>query len=516
MAEQNPNTSFRGNPQNQWDLDNRSAFANGAAGSITPKQLWAAELRAAQRTNNWWEKFMRQGHSSPICFEKRPGEAGGASVVLRGVGQLGGAGKMGDNLFVTAADFGDIPLKEWTIGLEVHSNAYGVSRHVEEMLGIKDELSKGTPGQLGAWGGQYVGRHVDMGMIHKCATSSRSVTGGKTIATLKSADTTSYDSIQTASWMMRDQGGMPFRAGKKANGEELWSMMFPLVDNAMLSLKRDSDYKQRVGDAGGMGNSSPFWTGSVPDLDGNLIMSRQTIVPQGRLPAGNPCAPIAYLGVVDAYDSNGANATLQGGGALYKSGDTTTPWFTDFPGYTFPFSLTDSLVLADSFWGSGPYYALVVNPLSAATDPGKVGMIRYTVGTGGNTLTVVDRLHGSVSTGVNATTVGSVTVTSLEAAGASFTADFAVGAAVIPCNALGVPIGIQLGVGAEALGFVRGDLWGDRFTEKVQGGMNGQNLFAGWTFGLAPYVSPNGFTPAISATAVALSYRGRYVLPNIT
>jgi len=77
-------------------------------------------------------------------------------------------------------------------------------------------------------------------------------------------------------------------------------------------------------------------------------------------------------------------------------------------------------------------------------------------------------------------------------------------------------IGALLGIGADAMRFVRGDLWGDRFTEEIQGGLSGKNTFAGWTFGQEPYLLPDGSTPGISVTICAVDYAGRYKLPRFT
>ena len=520
MAEPNPNTNVMLNPMNQWDLDNRSTFANGAAGSVAPTQLWLAKLRWAMTTNDFWAKYRKAGASSPIKYEKRPGSAGGAIVNLRSAGQLGGAGKMGDQLFVTAADFGTIPLKEWPIYLDMVSQATGVSPHTEEMLGLKDEINNMIPDQLGAWGGQFICRNTDMTLMHRCAETSQGVINGKAVASLTLDDCITYDAIMGASSNMRDQGGQPFRAGHMENGEEMWNMAFPLPDPLALGVKRDPGYKSRISDAGIRGKDNVFFRGGIEAIDGNQILTRQIPTPQGKLAAGSVWAPIAYLGSANAYSAGSPVATLTGGGAFYDSNDTTTPWYQDFPGWAYVYNQVLTQTVATSLWGrligtSGPFYALIVNPPTAATDPNKVGMIAYTVGTNANTLTITSRLSSSSSTGINDTTTGSVTSsTGPFAVGADFTQEYAAGAAVIPCNSAGVPIGAFLGIGAEAIGFVRGDHWGERYTQKVSGGLHGQNSFAGWTFGQSPYLLPSGMTPAISVTICAIDYRYKYKVGN--
>lgn len=512
MAEPSPNSVLNYQPNNIYNMDNRAAYANGAAGSVTPLKLFIATLRNSTRNKDWWSRFRRVGRSSPIVFEKRPGAAGGAIVNIRTQGSLGGPGKKGGQKFAAVTDFGKIPHGEIEIQLDLIKQATGMDPHALEMTGLKNaDLQLAS--QLGDWGGKYLTDHTDMTIVHKAAGSSRTVINGKTIATLKSADTISWDAIQEAAALMKDQGGSPFLNGKMANGEELWNLMFPLVDVMATSLKKDPGWKQRISDCT-MGTDSPFFSGTIPTLDGNTIMSRQVVVPKGQLAAGSPYAPIAYLGVADAYSAGGANTTLQGGGNMYDA-STTTDWFKFFPGNLYPWSEFSTLALADSFWGSGPYYALVVNPLSAATDPGKVGMIAYTVPAGANTLTVTQRLHSAGTTGINETTVGSVTSAIIDASDSAFTADFAKGAAIIPCNADGVPIGICPGIGGDALGFVKGDRWGEQFKDKVEGGLSGEQIFTGWTFGQEPYEEIDGSTPGIVLVACAVSYKGRYRLPSV-
>lgn len=525
MAEPSPNTQFQGLIHDQWQVDNRSTFANGATGSIAPMELWNTELRVAELQKNWWQRFMKADKSSPIRFVPRPGSTGGAIVHLRGQGQLGGPGKMGDQLFAASADFGTIPLNSWPVRLENYSNATGTSRHTNEMLGMMEEFERRIPTQMGAWGGQKVCRHIDMTLMHKSAGTSRSIINGKaTVSALRSADKPSFLAISRQSWMMREQGGSPFNGGKMANGEQLWNMMFPLPDMMAQSVKEDPSYISRLAAVGVRGGENSFFAGGLEAVDGNFIASRQIVIPQGQLASGSCWAPIAYLGKRNTYNATDYNGTpantdssLQGGGFLYDSNVTNTPFFADFPGYEFPFSQFETLALADSLWGSGPYYALIVNPLSDTVAPGAVGMISYTVPAGANTLVMTGRLHDSTAAGdLNETTIGSTTAAMITAGGATFTAEYAQGAAIIPCNAYGVPIGAMLGVGADAVGFVKGDMWGQRFTDDVQGGMSGKNVFAGWTFGLEPNQLPNGSTPGISVQICAVDYTGKYALPVMT
>lgn len=514
MAEPNPNVQILGIPNNAYSMDNRTAYGNGVAGSVAPMTVYISETRKSTATANYWSKFMREGDSSPICFEKRPGGNKGGIVKIRIQGTLGGPGRRGDDLFTARSQMGKIPLAEMSITLDMISQGTGVSPFAEEIVGTGGQVEADLPNQMGKWGGRKVCQDIDMTILHRGSGYSRAFAGNKTShATLVSADVPTYNMIRDFGQVMRNQGGFPFRAGMQANGEPLWAMGWFLPDPLKNAIKADTNYQAILQNAGIRGNENPYFTGIIPTIDGNIIMGRITPVEQGQVKTGTPFAPIAFLGVADPFVSAGTNTVLQGGGLLYNA-STDTPWFDDFPGNQYVFGQTDTLTLASSFWGSGPYYALVVNPKNAATDPGKIGMIAYTISAGANTLTVTSRLSSSVTTAINDTTVGSVAYGGVINS-SNFTADYAVGAAIIPCNALGCPIGAAPALGANAIGFVRGGQWGELYKQRVQGGLSGEELFAGWTYGQTPYTTINGFTPGVLCVGCAVSYP-QYSLPTVT
>lgn len=506
-------------PQDQYYMDNRAAFANGAAGSVAPMNVFIARLRKSMAQDNIYERFMRAGQSSPISFEKRPGANEGYRATLRILGTLGGVGRRGDLRFSLQSHFGKIPLAAMNIDLSKIRNATGITEHGEEMMGTGGQISAEIPTQLGKWGGRQLQGDIDMVALHRCAGSSRMFNGNKTShATLVSADTCSYDIIGVGSETMQAQGGVPFYAGRQNNGEEYWNMMALLPPALSRGIKRDANYQLFLQNAAVRGEQNPYFTGEITQVDGNTIVKRNLPVEQGQVKTGCPFAPIAYLGVAhltaDPVTATPSTTPLTGGGTMYDSTVTDTPWFADFPGYDYPLTESDTVTAAAGFWGSGPYYALVVNPRTAALDPGKMGMISYTVPAGANTIIMVNKLTAATSAAGKVTAIGT-SVTAVGLFAGIFTENYAVNATIIPCNAKGCPIAVAPLWASNAVGFVRGGSWGELFYDRVEGGSGGKQVFAGWTYGLAPYITPFGHTPGLLMIGCAASYPA-LGLPNVT
>ena len=495
--------------------DAAAAFANGAAGSVIARTIWINKTRKSTTQGNWWAKFMGSGEKAAIRYEQRPAGQRGLKVRIQTQGVLGGVGKMGDNLFTAASQLGQIPFGEFDVDMELISQGTGVTPHAEEATGL--DIASSIPGQLGDWGARYLQRYIDMTALHRTTGSSRFYAGSKgSLSALRTADQFKWSEIQKGALIASTRGGRGFNvATRGAGGDPVYGMAWCTVENVGYGLRRDSEYLQAVREAGMRGPTNPLFSGAQEMIDGNQVFHRQSLIEQGQVAAGSPYAPIAYLGVADPYNAAGTNATLQGGGNLYDAAITDTPWFVDFPGHQFKFREDSTLALADSFWGTGPYYALVVNPPTAATDPGKIGMIAYTVPAGANTIVVTSRLHASGTTLINDTTVGDVVYGGAVLNAANYTPNYAKGAAIIPCNSYGVPIGVALGFCHESIGFVRGNFWGDLFRQKVQGGQHGEQLFCGWTHGASPYRTLNGDTPGLVAIACAVPYPA-YNLPTVT
>lgn len=500
-------------PMARNTMDSAAAYANGASGSIPARQLYAARVRRMTSQRNFWAQFMGAGAGSAVRYEPRPQGQRGMQMQITTAGTLGGVGKMGDNLFTAASQLGQLPLGKYDIYLELISQGTGVTPHGMEVVGVNvDSL---LPDELGKWGARYLQRYIDMTALHKTAAPGRFYAGSKgSLNALRTADVFKWSEIQKGALVASSRGALPFKAGTK-NGEDVVNLAWLATDNNAYPLSRDSEYLQAVREAGQRGPTNSLFTGEIEMIDGNTIFRRRAMVEQGQVPAGSPFTPIAYLGVADAYNASGTNTTLQGGGNLYDSSITDTPWFIDFPGFQYKFRETETLALADSFWGSGPYYALIVNPPTAATDPGKIGMIAYTVPAGANTLTVTSRLHASGTTAINDTTVGDVVYGGSVLNSTNYTPNYAKGAAIIPCNSYGVPIGAVLGFSREAIGFCRGNYWGELFKQNVQGGMHGEQLFCGWTHGAAPFTNLSGDTPGLTVIGTAVSYP-QYNLPTVT
>ena len=484
-------------------MDSGANYANGAPGSLEEMRLWSSGLRRAMSLTNFWSPFMKSKRTGgPIVYEQRPGSVGGAVVTLRTEGALGGLGKRGDNLFTSAAQMGDIPYGSFNVRLDLMSQATGITPWSQEAAGLMGLIEGGLNDHLGKWGGRRVGMHIDHTLAHKCAATSRMWANNKAdVNALRSADTASVSIIRNGKLTMSEQGGVGYDSMEDGNGVKIPHYGWFLPERIADSIKRDAEYREANQLNADRGMKNLWFTGDgIAPIDGNKIIERRQIIEQGQIPSGSPFAPIAHVGVV----SNAGGATLYGGGQFYKAG-VLTDWFVHFPGALFQFGEFETTNLATSFWGTGTRYALIRNP-STGTDAGKLGMIEYTVDAGNHSLTIVKRLATAIS-GINNTTVGNVNIVGTTINAANVTNAYQKGASIIPCNSYGVPIGIMCGLGRDALGFVKGNLWGEIFEQMVQGGMNGKQRFTGWTFGAEPYRLPDNLTtPGIIMVGCAVAY----------
>jgi hypothetical protein len=193
---------------------------------------------------------------------------------------------------------------------------------------------------------------------------------------------------------------------------------------------------------------------------------------------------------------------ITGGGSDNTAGVTsvlTEPfWFQYFPGHSYKF--VDTGAIAQNV---GPHFAIIYN--TSGANVGKWGMIEYTTGNDGNSITVVRHLADNAFLavgGARSTAVGSVTWNP-----ALNTEVWSSGALIIPCNIKGVTFVHTMVLGAGAIVRCYGSMRNERSEETAQGGFL-HRTFITSVFGQSLRTDRKGRVPAAMLLTTAVKRPG--------
>jgi hypothetical protein len=414
------------------------------------RQKWHKGALLAEEEEDFFQQF-EGNERAPIWVQKDLSKGDGAKMTFTTTSGYYGEGQYGEGLFEGPDDYEKDDIDSFELKVDYIRNAASRSKRADEIMGLMDELKSMVPVKLGKWLGR-VKRDNIMGLCTlTLPQDNRIYAGGKTLATLGSADVLSWDDVVITGAAMKPLGGLP--ANVAANGSNpIWSQNFIPSETAALSLRLDPDYKTVLssGDVRGRGNT--LFKGGYPAIDGHTIIPHNALNHAGKGAVGSFLAPEAFLGLAIAGYADTAR-TLSGGGsdnaddALTGTGKPL--WFKYFGGHDFQFVDTGVLDVSASAIGdvAGPYYAIIYN--TSGANAGKWGFVKYTTGNDGNSIDVTEFLTGQADGTYRKGTVGSVTWNA-----AINTEVWASGALIIPANAKGVPFGHTIAMGRA--GIVRG------------------------------------------------------------
>lgn len=319
------------------------------------------------------------------------------------------------------------------------------------------------------------------------------VGGGATVDAITAADTIDTYTIEDGANLLISLGATPLQTDKDVAGADVPQFLFYGARKFLDPLKDEQRYREGIKYGASRGEENPFFSGKYPQWDNNLVFKHNVVDESGPVRKGSPLYPYALLGAPLT-----AVATVVTGGGIYNVGATLTDpvlfdFFSYFGGYAWKTYASEVLPV-----DANNYYAIIYN--TSGPDKGKYEIVIYVAAANnGNTLTVgraVDTLQQT---------------TKLTAAG-RYSNVHPTGSLIIPCNALGVPIGHALHMGAEALCVGIGALeadpieMGDDFRSKTTDTWHQQAEGVQSIIGYAPTEDTDGRYPNYVLVQGAVEY----------
>lgn len=477
--------------------------ANNAA------QLWKEGADMYEATEDVFTKF-EGGPDALIEVETDVSAGMGQKITFRQRSGFYGPGKQGNALYTAADDFEEIKMGTNTLQVGLIRNATSTFFMMEEDLGMRGDLENGNNEELGKWMGREKTSQMGLSLLHQVSATNHLVVNGRgSIQNLTSGDGLSPDDLVTAGAMLEGMGGKPAMIGVDGEGNEVFSLVFLSTQFGTSSIEVDPDYKARLlAIASSNGMSNALVKGGLIPVSGHHLKKWKVVDHDGVGPVGSFLNPKAYLGIaiVDGTTANltGGGRGITGGGDATSAAITKMQYFRDFPRKAISFcngenvaatASTHMLITGDKF------YVTIVNPATAAVDPGKWCIYRCTVNSG-NEITVDARL-GTVAnngTGISASTVGGVTWDAN-----INTTVHPEGALVYASNQLGKPLFKTIGLGRRAARRGYGKFRNRRMIQTQEGGAITETYIAS-IFGQKPRSDRRSRFPGV----IILHHTGNY------
>jgi hypothetical protein len=479
--------------------------ANGGNSKFLP-QMWKKGAELSEQNEDFFQEFEGKGKMSPVRVETDFTKGAGQKIVFRNRSGLYGDGGIGDESIGANAE-------EWNVGeyeLEVdfirHNTEW--NKRTEEQTGLQDEISSGMNEDLGAWLGRKKTKHLSMMFRERLHATSQlfagAASGVGSINAIKTAHTISVDEVIGWGTQLGTMGGKPAQVDRDANGNPIRKYILVAVTEALVTMKRSSDYKQMVREAQSREKgTNPLFKGGYVEIDGHIIKEYNPLDHDGRGAIGSAMNGKALLG----EEITAANTVqdIKGGGNATNAAITTAKYFEFFPLYAYRFTPADTLSVS-----AGTHYCLIYN-LSGA-DAHKMGFYSFNANNG-NKLTMVNRLRAAAS-GAAVTTLGGVTWNTGVWLNKHTDAHPA-GSVVIHTNSYGVPIGCSFMLGADAAKRGYGKYRNHRSTQTQEGGFFMQTYITS-VFGQTPTKRTDGRTPNALRIYHAIKYAGLPAIPDVS
>lgn len=311
-------------------------------------------------------------------------------------------------------------------------------------------------------------KSTDMQIVLRESSSSDNTVfpNGKTLATLKTADTFQTSVITKAGIVLSGNGANPMLVAQDPKRGRVEGYTFIGAHTSISSLYSDSVYLSAVENAGVRGMENPVFSGRYSDWNGHFIHPIQNRRRGTKGPVGSPLERIAFLGIAIAANDTGVNSgVITGGGATTTAGNE---YFENFDGFAYKLcsglapDAAGTAQAGSTLTGTGSiWYVAIIDKTT-----GKYSLLSYT-GNTGTTLTGVKRLGASATSNMVTTltsssmtysaaaySAGTVNITTVAGGGAlglAVSSDaVAVGSLIVQVNALGTAYNDTLGLGEQA------------------------------------------------------------------
>lgn len=477
------------------------------------REMWQDGCDTFEQTADILREF--EGGADAVIETKR-NFATGAGFTLNFTPRSGfhNAGRSGDQLFTDPTHFAKINIGHDELKVDYLRNGFQYTDRMEELMGMRGEITSGLNEDMGDWFGREQSFRGCATMLHKVNGENHVIASGKTMDTLRSTDLLTVDEIMGMNAMLRSMGGRPAILGQDMQGNDIWGNWVIGTTAAVSNgLKLDADYKQNQREAGVRGNNNLLFKGGVEGIDGNYVREWNDVDHDGEGAVGTPFNPKAYLGV--PITAGTGTFDITGGGSLNADGSLTLPtWFRFFPKFAFEFIHNDTLSATATTWdlhtvsGNKRFYVLILNSLTAATDPGKWGLYEVNVNNG-NVLSVTRRLGPTDQGGTQLQTLGGTTWDANNNTQAHGT-----GSLIVLCTSRAVAFGYTVMLMKQALRRGWGRDRNHRGQESEEAGFN-TKVYVRSIFGQAPRKRRDGKVPGVVVLKHAIAYKG-WNMPSVT
>lgn len=469
------------------------------------RELWQKGIDTFEQSSDFFADM--EGGSDAIIWEKTDLSKGMGQKITFTVGSgFYDEPHIGEAVFETQDDYEEFLISTHELIVDWARHGVKVSERAEEIMGMRGEIESGFNTQQGAWAGRLKSEQLFMMLRSQLPSENVVYAGGKTEATLVSADTLDWDEIISLGVQMKGKGGQAAKVGSLQNGQPVFRNCVIATTDALFSLDLDTNYKQVLRETVNQPAASLLFNGGYASPKGHIIAEYTPIDHDGEGAIGSPLNPQARLG--GAITAGTTVFNILGGGNALAAAKVKKKFFKYFPNYAYQFigntnaaaGGATSLAL-DAF----THYCLVINPPNAAVDPNKIGMYAYTVGNDGNKITITARLAAAAA-GVAVTTLGAVTWETGVWAG-KHTDVHPIGALILPCNDKGQVFGDTLMVGKRCAYRGYGKHRNKRAQDDKEGGFLMERYILS-VFGQSLRKDRLGRVPAVMRLRHAINYAG--------
>ncbi len=334
------------------------------------RQLWKAGVEVHEQASDFWSDFEGNDPLALIQTETNTAKGAGQKITFTNRSGLYAEPHLGDERFTDSSHYEELLIGSNELTVDWFRHGVEYTERAEELMGMRGELAAGLPDELGRWAGRLKSEKIFM-MLREQAPAENVV---------ELPGVLDWDAIVTHAQIMKRWGAASAMVGRQANGKPLRRYVVVAAEDALTSLKLDSDYKEAL-----QNTTQPqgrmFFEGGYTDVDGHVIRPYDSIEHDGYGAIGSPMNPMARLGeaLTITTSSYSAPVYLSGGGSDYDSTKLDRVKTTKyFPGYAYKVQAGVELTPSDQ-----SYYVAIINPPNAPVGAGKYGF--YRIGRGQTT-----------------------------------------------------------------------------------------------------------------------------------
>lgn len=483
-----------------------ASTAAQAAGAV--RQLWQKGIDIHDQQADFFRQF--EGGKNACIVRKNDARKGkGQTITFTNLSGFHYEPKHGDETFDGPDDYEKARFSSFDLKVDWIRYATSYNKRMEALMGMKNEIAKEFPDQLGLQAGRRKTESIQLMYIYSGDAATRYYAGGKqSVDALTSADVIDYDELEQAGHVLKPRGGMPAMLGRDASGNEVQKYVVVGTSDGLYSLKQDPTYRTNLQEGGIRSLANPLFAGGYAMTDGHVIKEFVATDHDGAGPVGSPQNPKMELGV--AITGATTAIDIKGGGNATDADNTRINFSKHFPNYAYKFNESDTLTA-----GTDDFYVIIRNETGA--DAGKWGF--YKVDTNdGNKLTMKDENGDSAGAGarLRAATSGkaSTQIGDVVWDANKNTDAHPEGSTVYLANAKGQPIGHTIVMGKQSAFRGYGELVNFRSQDMDQGQFQ-TKVYVTTVFGQTPRFDRRSRARGFVTITHAMKLPGVSIVPTL-